>query len=487
MAWLSRCMLSDVITARRIDLSNSPIRNGEGMKRRRTWIIVIVAFVLAGAGGYVAYTRTFAPPEEAPEPTLQTATVQRGDIVISADGSGELVTATESELAFRTTGTLEEILVEDGDQVKEGDVLARLDTSELEQAVDEADVELETAREELADVQAGPSQDELDDAQAVLRDAQLDLQVAYDAYQTALDSSSDGIDGEKAQYDWYVGNYQTKKAEFESGRISQTEHDQAMNSMIAAEGRWQAAINRSLIDQAQTLEQVNQAQEAVNQASEDLEILASGPLTDTLTRVVLAVDEALLARERAVAALDQAQLFAPFDGRVTAVEGTAGEQLGNNATVLTLANEQEPLVRFWVEEADLTSVAVGYPVDIVFEAWPDITVTGEIVRVEPALVTVDGFPAVQAWARLGRGSEEISLLAGMTAEIEVVAAETRNALLVPVGALRELSPGQYAVFVVAADGALEMRPVQVGLTDPVSAEILSGLQLGEVVSLGEGD
>jgi multidrug efflux pump subunit AcrA (membrane-fusion protein) len=69
--------------------------------------------------------------------------------------------------------------------------------------------------------------------------------------------------------------------------------------------------------------------------------------------------------------------------------------------------------------------------------------------------------------------------------VEVVAAEARNALLVPVQALRKLGEDQYAVFVVQPDGTLEMRKVEVGLMDYVNAEIRSGLQRGEVVSLGE--
>ena len=104
---------------------------------------------------------------------------------------------------------------------------------------------------------------------------------------------------------------------------------------------------------------------------------------------------------------------------------------------------------------------------------------------EPVLVTVDGTPAVQAWASLYLDSQEVNLLSGMTAEVEVVAAEARNALLVPVEALREMSPGEYAVFVVKSDGELEMRPVEVGLMDFTNAEILDGLELGDIVSVGD--
>ncbi|RLC56623.1 MAG: hypothetical protein DRI80_16025, partial [Chloroflexota bacterium] len=154
------------------------------------------------------------------------------------------------------------------------------------------------------------------------------------------------------------------------------------------------------------------------------------------------------------------------------------------APIITRADLATPLVRFWLEENDLISVAPGNPVDIVFEALPDYTFAGQIVRVDPALVTVDGTPAVQAWASVGLTSHPVNLLSGMTAEVEIIAGEAKGALLVPVQALRELAPGQYAVFVVKPDGELELRPVTVGLKDFANAEILSGLELGEVVSTG---
>jgi multidrug efflux pump subunit AcrA (membrane-fusion protein) len=105
--------------------------------------------------------------------------------------------------------------------------------------------------------------------------------------------------------------------------------------------------------------------------------------------------------------------------------------------------------------------------------------------VDPVLVTVDGTSAVQAVARLDPAMRLASTLVGMTAEVEVIAAEARDVLLVPVEALRELPSGQFGVFIVKAGGELELRPVAVGLDDFVNAEILSGLELGDTVSLGE--
>jgi len=301
------------------------------------------------------------------------------------------------------------------------------------------------------------------------------------------DSLDAVVDSHKTQFDWWVGYYQGQKAKYEEGHLNQADHDWAMAAMIAAEGRWKEAINQTLTEEVQAKNRVDQAQNAVYQVWENLQILQSEPLTDTLVRAMLAVDQSLLAREKARADLEAAQLYAPFDGTVMDVAATVGEQVSTNTPILTLADLQEPLLRFWVEETDLNSVAMGNPVNVVFEALPDDTFAGEIVRIDPVLVTVDGTSAIQVWARLDPSSQEVDLLSGMTAEVEVMAAETQNALLVPVGALREMSPDQYAVFVVRPDGELEMRTVAVGLTDFTYAEILDGLELGDVVSVREAD
>jgi len=464
------------------------------MRKRKIWLVSAVVLLLAAGGGYVAYTRFFAPPETAQEPVLQTAAVTLGDIIITVDGSGELVPAAELALAFRTGGVLDEVLVEVGDQVREDDVLARLETDDLEQAVAQAGVEVELAQLDLADAREGPGDAELADASAALRDAQVELALAQDAYENTFESNLDAIaDSRKVDSDWWVGYYQGQKTKYEDGHLSQSDHDWAMNAMISAEGRWDAAINQALAEEAQARNRLDQAQNDVYQERENLQLLQSGPTTDTLERATLAVDQALLAREKAAADLEAAQLYAPFDGTVMEVAATVGERAGANTPILTLADLAEPLVRFWVEEMDMSSVVAGNPVRVIFEAWPDDALAGEIVRVDPVLVTVDGTPAVQAWASVDIGAQEVNLIAGMTAEIEVVAAEASGALLVPVEALRETSPGQYAVFVVRPDGApdgttpgeLEMRAVTVGLMDFTNAEILAGLELGEVVSLGE--
>jgi RND family efflux transporter MFP subunit len=200
-------------------------------------------------------------------------------------------------------------------------------------------------------------------------------------------------------------------------------------------------------------------------------------------RAELSADQAALALADARADLEAADLRAPFDATVVDVTAMPGEYVGT-ASFIALADLEAPVLQFWVEESDMGGVGVGNRVEIIFEALPDDTFTGEVIRVEPALVTVDGTLAVQAWASVDLASGSVRLLGGMNAEVEIVSAESRDTLLVPIQALRELGSGQYAVFVVQPDGEMALRPVEVGLQDFVNAEILSGLEVGEVVSLG---
>jgi multidrug efflux pump subunit AcrA (membrane-fusion protein) len=151
--------------------------------------------------------------------------------------------------------------------------------------------------------------------------------------------------------------------------------------------------------------------------------------------------------------------------------------------VITILTTDHLLVHFYLDETDIEKAKAGNSVTFTFDAYPDATVPGEITLVEPALQIVDGTPVVVVWASLP-DEAPFTILSGMSVEAEVIAAESRDTLLVPVQALRELTPGSFAVFIVTPDGQLKMTPVEVGLRDFANAEILSGLKVGDVVSTG---
>jgi RND family efflux transporter MFP subunit len=180
--------------------------------------------------------------------------------------------------------------------------------------------------------------------------------------------------------------------------------------------------------------------------------------------------------------LKKTTLTAPVSGTITSLNVTLGQAIGTTPFI-TIETLDQMLLRFYIEEKDISLVKPGNPVVVTFTAFPEAPVQGSVTSIEPALQTIDGDLAVVAWATLSE-TKDIPLLSGMSAEVEVVAGEAKSALLAPVQALRELAAGSYAVFIIQADGSLKMTPVTVGLKDFANAQILSGVKAGDVISTG---
>jgi multidrug efflux pump subunit AcrA (membrane-fusion protein) len=140
-------------------------------------------------------------------------------------------------------------------------------------------------------------------------------------------------------------------------------------------------------------------------------------------------------------------------------------------------------IQFYMDESDWSNIKVGYDVEVTFDALPDQVFTGKVIEVMPSLVTVQGSSMIEGLAQLDNSVEEIQLPVYVAASVDVIAAQAKNAVLVPVEALHEISAGQYAVFVMK-DGTPTLTMVEVGLQDGTFAEIKSGLEAGEVVTTG---
>ncbi|MEA3375603.1 MAG: efflux RND transporter periplasmic adaptor subunit [Chloroflexota bacterium] len=448
------------------------------MKRGTVILIGLVALALIGAAGYFGFRST--QPSAPPTPSApRTVPVTRGDVRQTVSAPGQLVTTRQVDLTLEVGGRLAEVPVRPGDSVQEGDVLARLETDPLEQALAQADVNLRLAQLDLAAAREGPSDAELAAARAAVRDARVESEVAQHAYSATLNSRLDSaVRSRKIEFDWYVGHYQRKKAEYEEDHLSQSDHDHAMNAMISAEGRLNEAIEEARMEELQAQNRADQAESALYQAWQDLERLRSEPLTTTVMQAELAVDQALLEREKARADLEATVLRAPFDGAVLEVNAAPGDRVSAGATLISLMDPTAVEARVTAIEEDLPLIEVGQPVELFVDALPDASLRGQVARIIPQSVPGES-PRYPVYMSLD-GELPAALVPGMTVDASIAIAERQDVLTLPRALVRARSDGTAPVKVWAA-GQVEERTVRVGLRGDLRVEIIEGLREGEQV------
>jgi multidrug resistance efflux pump len=482
----------------------------------------------------------------AAEPVAQTATVRRGAITVSAPGAGSIIAANELVLSFDQSGTLDELLVGVGDTVQAGDVLARLDGTNAHDAVTQAEIQVAQARLNTNEsaVAQGVAQAELalrraeltvTDAQATLASLAnwsadpADVAIAQADVDAAELSLSAARGSDSTRYNGVVQAEIDLNRALESADVAQENYDSAFDpardwerNIDNARSNAEAALQRA--QENLTLAQLSynaavagvtttstaNAELGLLRAQQALDTLLTPPTEQDIADALVAVDlatldvtnatynleaaqtntaaqlslqQALLTLEQAERALVATTLIAPADGTILTISGGVGEQI--SGAFITLANLDQPLLETYLDEADLNNVGLGYEVDVVLDALPDNSYTGTVVEIDPQLVTVSGVQAIRALVQLDASAfaGPLRLPIGLNASVEVIGGRSQNTLLVPVEALREISPGEYAVFVME-NGEPQLRFVEVGLLDFTFAEIVSGVAEGDIVSTG---
>ncbi len=465
-------------------------------KRSRIWIpILLILLATAGGGGYYYWmTRSAAQAAlsgvaQAAEDTIQTSQVRQGSITLSVSGSGSLAAGQERELGFSASGTLGELNVQVGDVVDEGQVMARLaDLTELQAAVNEAQQDLIASQEELQALK--------DDAAVNLANARLAVSEAqeafYDAQSGLIQAGMARCDQETIEAYYYKWTH--ARDYLESLGDGGGNADYYLTTIVPARNTVAQAYHAyvycaGFADYEVDASQANLAlaEAKLDQARVKLETLTANEGIDPLelAKAENKVANAQLALDKAAQKLDGATIMAPFAGTVLSVAAQVGDEVGSGAFI-TLADLAHPRVAFSADETDLDMLAVGELAYVSFDAIPGQTFRGKVIRIDPALQNSGGYAVVTGLIELdlSQESEPPVLVKGLNASVELVKASAEDVLLVPVQAVRDLGDGSYAVFVVGADGKPRMRVVEVGLQDAASAEIKSGLALGDVVTTG---
>ena len=238
----------------------------------------------------------------------------------------------EVNLAFRTGGEIADIAVEEGQRVKKGQVLARIDLDQLNNRLSEANAQIGVAEANLAKLSNGSRPQELAQAQARNSAAQAELARA------------------QAEYD-------RRKELVESGAISRTLWDQ-------------------------TAAQLSRAQSLATEASQGLSLVRQGPRAEDISAARAQLGSAQAMRSTIRTDIGNAALLAPSDGVIMTRAQEPGGVVQPGQTVLSLAIDRPMRLRGWIGEPDLWRVSPGMAVEVSADGNPR-TYKGTIGSISP--------------------------------------------------------------------------------------------------------
>jgi HlyD family secretion protein len=234
------------------------------------------------------------------------------------DASGT-VEATDAQLGFQAAGRIDTILVNEGDRVRAGQELARLDQTELSARRQQAAAQLAAAQATLTELERGSRSEEVQQGRDQLAAANQRLADA----QRDLDRTRRLFDG--------------------------------------------GAVSREALDKAQLAFDVAQSQR--DQAAQALRLLEQGPRVERVEAQRAAVAAAQAMVQQINALLSNAVIRAPFDGVVTVKDREIGETVSPGAPVLTVTNLNDRWVRIYIPETRVGAVHLGEPATITADTY----------------------------------------------------------------------------------------------------------------------
>jgi len=395
----------------------------------------------------------------------QVVPVERGDITIDISAAGNLSYSLKKDLAFDMAGTVEEVLVEVGDSVEEGQVLAKLDTSEWEEQLAAKELDLTQAEVNLKNAQVALdkaenpwknyTEEEREDAEEAVEDAQEEVDLAKRRLRDAI-KSGDVLEGQRCQLDLYNAQVKLDIAQDKLDEMvyELDEDDVEIKGMLVqiAEGR------------------LENAKKAVEKA------LAASP-----------------------------EITAPFDGFITQVNVEGGDEVTKGTVAMQVADPTRFEAELLVSETNIFKVKLGGEARVQLDVMPTFNLPASVTYISPTAtiqsgvvnyevtVEVESLETIRQQQETMQSPqgvapepmptlipEDFQLKEGLTVTVSIVVEEKNDVLLVPNRAITYRGTEAY-VLVVSPDGTIEPRLIQTGISDSQNTEVTSGLSEGEQV------
>ena len=400
-------------------------------------------------------------------PTNPTYEVQRGEVIKLLQFSGRVAPVLEEELFFKRNGYVDTVYIRRNDEVKEGDLLAELEVTDLKNQITQAEAELTATQMDndrrvaqaaanvrakelnLAKLEASISDSQLIGARINLERARENLTNAEIEYKESLER------------DW-------EKEEVRE-RYAKTLRDMQWNLEIT-----QAQYTDAVRARERIAYDIELAQQDLNLAMMSMQEIESG----------VDVTRTLLSLQRLRDQLDEARIVAPFDGVILSSSLLAGTQIQGYKGVMVIADPTQLEVTADLQDSELSELTEGMPLTAELTNRPGEIVEG-LIRLLPYPYggggSIAGVQDEDESARiaLAKNFEELGLDMGDRVRITVELERSEDTLWLPPQAIRTFEGRNFVV--VQESGGQRRVDVTIGIRSAERIEILNGVTEGQVV------
>ncbi|MBI5189693.1 MAG: efflux RND transporter periplasmic adaptor subunit [Nitrospirae bacterium] len=383
-------------------------------------VILVVAAAVAGGGWYLKGRMDKPVP-------VKTAVLKRGDLTatVTATTTSTIESEHNVTVSAQRMGRIVRLPVEEGDFVKEGQLIAELDRADVLAELSQAGANLALAKSRLAQSEAGmviekaTSASTVEEAKSVLKESE--------------------------------GNLTRSKTLFERGMISQQDRDAAQRTYDVAKARYESAIASLDVSKVREAE-VSAARSSVKQAA--------------------------AAVESVEVQLGYCTIKSPIDGVISKRPVDIGEMVSLGSVIVEMLDPEDIYVLSTIDEVDVSKLRVGMPVKVHVDALPEKLLDAEITRISP--IVSGSKQETRTFEVRTAFREEVEFLKpGMSADIEVISRVMKGIIHVPAQAVLDRD-GRKLVYIVE-DGKAKLVPVTVGYMSWSDAELTGGIKEGDRV------
>ena len=387
---------------------------------RRTWLIIVgllLAVIVLAA--FVSLRRS--------QVTVRVGMAERGTITASIATNGKIEALNNFQAFAPLATTVKKIYVKQGDWVKAGQPLLRLDDADARMQAAKAEAQLKGAQADLHAVESGGTQEELLTTRNALTKAQMDR----DAAQRNLDAMQELL---------------------QSGAASQAEVDAAQNRLTSADA--QVHLLQQKLKDRYSQQEIGHAQAQAAEARASL--------------------------QAAQDVLENSNVSAPREGMVYSLPVREGAFVNTGDLLVQVADLHKVRVRAFVDEPEIGRLQSGQVVEVTWDALPGRTWKG-MLETLPTTVVQHGTRMVGEVTCVIDNSD-LKLLPNTNVSVAVVTSRRENALTIPREAIHQDERGQYVFQVV--NGELRRRNITTSVSNLTRVEVTSGLTDNATLALG---